>query len=82
MSGLGVAARPSQSRLWTRAIAAVAKHAVAVNGAVALWFQVYRFSRAVVIEAPDLGELGIFTEHCGYHIFPLHETRIHIQDGL
>jgi hypothetical protein len=40
------------------------------------------FRFAVVIEAPDLGEVGIFTEHCGYHIFPLHESRIHVQDGV
>ena len=29
------------------------------------------FLYALVIEAPELGEVGIFTEHCGYHIFTL-----------
>jgi hypothetical protein len=41
-----------------------------------------RFRYAVVIEAPDLGEVGIFTEHCGYHVFPYHETKVRIQDGI
>ena len=29
----------------------------------------FRFS--VVIEASEFGEVGVFTEHCGYHIFNL-----------
>lgn len=29
------------------------------------------FLYAILIEAPDLNEVGVFTEHCGYHIFPL-----------
>ncbi len=40
-----------------------------------------RFRYAVVIESPDIGEVGIFTEHCGYHIFPFVDTRISIQEG-
>ena len=37
------------------------------------------FRYAILIEAPELNEVGIFTEHCGYHIFPLggtHVTRV------
>jgi len=29
-----------------------------------------RFRYAFAIRDDDLGEIGIFTEHCGYHIFP------------
>jgi hypothetical protein len=39
-----------------------------------------QFRYAVVIEAPEIGELGVFTEHCGYHIFPLVDTTVRIQD--
>ena len=28
-----------------------------------------KFNYALVIEAPELKEVGIFTEHCDYHIF-------------
>jgi hypothetical protein len=31
------------------------------------------FRYAFVIEAPELREVGVFTEHCGYHIFPLYD---------
>jgi hypothetical protein len=31
------------------------------------------FKHAFVIEAPEMREVGVFTEHCGYHLFPLHE---------
>ena len=27
------------------------------------------FRYALLIEAPELNEAGLFTEHCGYHIF-------------
>ena len=40
------------------------------------------FRYALVIEAPDIGEVGVFTEHCGYHIFPFVDTKIHIQEGV
>ncbi len=30
-----------------------------------------QFNYPLVIEAPDLNEVGVFTEHCGYHIFSL-----------
>jgi hypothetical protein len=39
-----------------------------------------QFRYAVIIEAPEIGELGVFTEHCGYHIFPLVDTTVRIQD--
>ena len=28
-----------------------------------------QFNYPLVIEAPELNEVGVFTEHCGYHIF-------------
>ncbi|UOQ74172.1 hypothetical protein [Hymenobacter cellulosilyticus] len=31
------------------------------------------FRHAFVIEAPELREVAVFTEHCGYHLFPLYE---------
>jgi hypothetical protein len=34
------------------------------------------FFYAILIEAPDLNEVGVFTEHCGYHIFPLAGTHV------
>ena len=34
------------------------------------------FNWVVVIEAPELNEMGVFTEHCGYHIFPLGGTHV------
>ena len=39
-----------------------------------------QFRFAVVIEAPEIGEVGVFTEHCGYHIFPLVDTTLRMQD--
>jgi hypothetical protein len=34
------------------------------------------FRFAILIEAPDLNEVGVFTEHCGFHIFPLAGTHV------
>lgn len=34
------------------------------------------FFYAILIEAAELNEVGIFTEHCGYHIFPLGGTHV------
>lgn len=31
------------------------------------------FKYAFAIEAPELREVAVFTEHCGYHLFPLYE---------
>jgi hypothetical protein len=31
------------------------------------------FKYAFVIQAPEMREVGVFAEHCGYHIFPLYE---------
>jgi hypothetical protein len=31
------------------------------------------FRYAFVMEAPELREIAVFTEHCGYHIFPFYE---------
>lgn len=30
------------------------------------------FRNAFSLSAPDQGEVAVFTEHCGYHFFPLH----------
>jgi hypothetical protein len=38
------------------------------------------FRFAFVIEAPEINEIGVFTEHCGYHIFPFVDTTIRIDD--
>jgi hypothetical protein len=35
-----------------------------------------RFEYALLIEEPNLNEIGVFTEHCGYHIFPLGGTHV------
>jgi hypothetical protein len=40
-----------------------------------------QFRYAIVIEAPEIGEVGIFTEHCGYHIFPFVDTTIRVQES-
>jgi len=34
------------------------------------------FRYAIAIEAPELCEVGVFTEHCGYHIYPLGGTHV------
>ena len=34
------------------------------------------FRRPILIEAPELEEIGIFTLSCGYHIFPLAGTHV------
>jgi hypothetical protein len=35
-----------------------------------------RFNYALTIEEPVLNEVGVFTEHCGYQIFPLGGTHV------
>jgi hypothetical protein len=37
------------------------------------------FNYAIVIEAAELNEIGVFTEHCGYHIFSLGGTHVAIE---
>ncbi len=34
------------------------------------------FYYPLVIEAPEFKEIGVFTEHCGYHIFSMSGTRV------
>ena len=34
------------------------------------------FFHAFAIEASDSHEIGVFTEHCGYHIFPSVDTEL------
>ncbi|MCB2377722.1 hypothetical protein LGH70_09030 [Hymenobacter sp. BT635] len=31
------------------------------------------FRYAFAIKAPELKEIAVFTEHCGYHLFQLHD---------
>lgn len=38
------------------------------------------FRYTLVMEAPEFNEVGIFTEHCGYHIFNLSGIDINIGD--
>ena len=35
-----------------------------------------KFEFAIFIEDPALREVAVFTEHCGYHIFPLGGTDV------
>ena len=37
------------------------------------------FRYPLVIEAPELNEVGIFTEHCGYHIFIMSGTHVSVE---
>jgi hypothetical protein len=37
------------------------------------------FNYAFIIESPELEEVGLFTEHCGYHIFQAGGLEIAIQ---
>jgi hypothetical protein len=41
-----------------------------------------QFRYAIVVEAPEIGEVGVFTEHCGYHIFPFVDTKIRIKEAV
>jgi hypothetical protein len=34
------------------------------------------FQNVFFLKAPELKEVAIFTEHCGYHIFPLVDTKL------
>jgi hypothetical protein len=36
------------------------------------------FNYAFYILDRDLNEIAVFTEHCGYHVFPLSEARIEV----
>ena len=40
------------------------------------------FNYPLVIEAPELNEIGVFTEHCGYHIFSLSGTHVLVESTL
>ena len=39
------------------------------------------FHSAFFIAAPEWNEVALFTEHCGYHIFPLYELEIELIDA-
>ena len=34
------------------------------------------FRYAFTLEDQNAAELGVFTEHCGYHVFPLTDTEV------
>ncbi len=34
------------------------------------------FTSAFALEAEEWGQIGVFTEHCGYHLFPFNGTKI------
>ena len=34
------------------------------------------FRYAFYIAAPEINEFAVFTEHCGYHIFPFYDAEI------
>jgi hypothetical protein len=34
------------------------------------------FRYALLIEEPEWQEVAVFTEHCGYHIFPIEDTTL------
>jgi hypothetical protein len=38
------------------------------------------FHYAFYLKDETLGEVAVFTEHCGYHIFPLYDTRLELID--
>jgi hypothetical protein len=40
------------------------------------------FYYPIVIEAPELNEVGVFTEHCGYHIYNMNGTHISVESTL
>ena len=35
-----------------------------------------QFNYALLLKAPELKEVALFTEHCGYHIFPQHGLQV------
>lgn len=37
---------------------------------------VVQFNYAMILKAPELNEVAVFTEHCGYHIFPSYDLHI------
>jgi hypothetical protein len=39
------------------------------------------FNYAFYIADPAIGEVAVFTEHCGYHVFPLYDLRLVIIDN-
>lgn len=41
-----------------------------------------KFNYTLVIEAPELNEVGVFTEHCGYHIFPMGGSSVLVESNV
>ena len=40
------------------------------------------FRHAFYLLDRDLNEIAVFTEHCGYHFFPLYDTEIELLDSV
>jgi len=40
------------------------------------------FRYPLLINAPEFNEVGVFTEHCGYHIFNLGGTYVNMKSTL
>ncbi len=40
------------------------------------------FRHAFYLVDRDLDEIAVFTEHCGYHIFPLFDAQIELLDSI
>jgi hypothetical protein len=40
------------------------------------------FNNALIIEVPEWNEVGVFTEHCGYHIFSLGGTHVVMESTI
>jgi len=40
------------------------------------------FKYPLLINAPEFNEVGVFTEHCGYHIFNMGGTYINMKSTL
>ena len=40
------------------------------------------FRHAFYLLDPELNEIAVFTEHCGYHFFPLYDSEIELLDSV
>lgn len=40
------------------------------------------FRHAFYLIDRELNEVAVFTEHCGYHYFPLHDTELELLDSV
>lgn len=40
------------------------------------------FRNAFYLASEELGEIVVFTEHCGYHVFPRYGTQVDLMETL